>query len=161
MLMHLLIFLNLFETNSSTTLRQFVPPGTQSSWFSCGSAKQLKAKGIIFRCSESRQFTDVQFKYSWSFEGILKLPAIIIDDSTKTFLLNMIAYETSPDGPDDLGVSSYVCFMDSLIDGEEDVRELRSNGIICQFSTETISKLQSFFISWLQIWYRILLLMLM
>lgn len=48
-------------------------------------------------------------------------------------LLNMVAYECSPNGPDDFGVSSYICLMDSLIDHEEDVKELRSKGIFLNF----------------------------
>ncbi|KAJ0079055.1 hypothetical protein Patl1_22858 [Pistacia atlantica] len=63
----------------------------------------------------------------------LELPPVCIDDSTKSMLLNMVAYESSPNGPDDFGVSSYICLMDSLIDHAEDVMELRNKGILLNF----------------------------
>ncbi|KAK4838839.1 hypothetical protein QYF36_016854 [Acer negundo] len=101
--------------------------------FSCRSAKELNAAGIHFRPSQGHRFTDVQFSSSFILIGFLKLPPIAVDDSTKSMLLNMVAYEACPDAPDDLGVSSYICFMDSLIDHAEDVKELRSKGILLNF----------------------------
>ncbi|KAH7557163.1 hypothetical protein JRO89_XS11G0064300 [Xanthoceras sorbifolium] len=103
-----------------------------SDWFSYRSVKELKAVGIHFRPSKGHQLTNVQFR-SIFLKGFVKLPLIIIDDSTKSMLLNMVAYEACPDAPDELGVSSYICFMDSLIDHAEDVKELRSNGILLNF----------------------------
>ncbi|KAB5519338.1 hypothetical protein DKX38_023657 [Salix brachista] len=50
----------------------------------------------------------------------------------KPLLLNLVAYETSA-ALDQLPVTSYICFMDSLIDDADDVKELRSNGIIVNF----------------------------
>ncbi|KAJ0079963.1 hypothetical protein Patl1_22855 [Pistacia atlantica] len=90
-----------------------------------------KAAGIHFRPSETNRFADVVFQTGYL--AVLKLPPIYIDDSTKSMLLNMVAYESSPNGPDDFGVSSYVCLMDSLIDHAEDVEELRSKGILLNF----------------------------
>ncbi|TXG70158.1 hypothetical protein EZV62_005093 [Acer yangbiense] len=104
-----------------------------TDWFSCRSAKELNAAGIHFRPSQGHKFTDVQFRSSFILIGFLKLPPIAVDDSTKSMLLNMVAYEACPDAPDDLGVSSYLCFMDSLIDHAEDVKELRSKGILLNF----------------------------
>ena len=51
----------------------------------------------------------------------------------KSILLNLVAYETCPDAPDDFGVTSYICFMDSLIDHAEDIMVLRSKGILLNF----------------------------
>ncbi|GFY84741.1 hypothetical protein Acr_03g0015150 [Actinidia rufa] len=65
--------------------------------------------------------------------GILTLPPIIIDDTTKSMLLNLAAYEACPDNANDFGVTSYICFMDSIIDHAEDVKKLRSNGILLNF----------------------------
>jgi hypothetical protein len=66
-------------------------------------------------------------------KGKLTLPPITVDDSTKSLLLNLVAYETCPDAPHDFGVTSYICFMDSLIDHAEDVMVLRSEGILLNF----------------------------
>jgi hypothetical protein len=47
-------------------------------------------------------------------------------------LFNLVAYETSA-ALNPLWVTSYICFMDSLIDDADDVKELRSKGIIINF----------------------------
>ncbi|KAI9160243.1 hypothetical protein LWI28_006478 [Acer negundo] len=104
-----------------------------SDLFSCRSAKELKAAGIYFRPSQGHRFTDVQLRSMFKLIRFLELPPIIVDDSTKSILLNMVAYEACPDAPEDLWVSSYICFLDSLIDHAEDVKELRSKGILRNF----------------------------
>ncbi|KAJ8534221.1 hypothetical protein K7X08_007545 [Anisodus acutangulus] len=65
--------------------------------------------------------------------SLLTLPPITTDDSTKSEFLNLVAYEACPDTPDDFGVTSYICFMESLIDHAEDVKELRSKGVLLNF----------------------------
>ncbi|XP_034888575.1 UPF0481 protein At3g47200 [Populus alba] len=95
------------------------------------SAKSLKKVGILFGARWTGAVTDVKFKSS-IFWGTLKVPPIIIDESAKSLLLNLVAYETSA-ALDQLWVSSYICFMDSLIDDAKDVKELRSNGIIINY----------------------------
>ncbi|KAJ4706271.1 hypothetical protein OWV82_019944 [Melia azedarach] len=55
------------------------------------------------------------------------------NDSTESSLLNTVAYEACADSPDDFAVTSYICLLDSLIDHAEDVKELRSKGILHSF----------------------------
>ncbi|KAB5519343.1 hypothetical protein DKX38_023662 [Salix brachista] len=95
------------------------------------SAKNLKKVGIHFMPSQTSGLMDVKFKSSF-FYGTVKLPTLTIDVSTKPLLLNLVAYETSA-ALDQLPVTSYICFMDSLIDDADDVKELRSKGIIVNF----------------------------
>ncbi|KAF7146818.1 hypothetical protein RHSIM_Rhsim04G0109800 [Rhododendron simsii] len=119
--------------------RQFIDPKAfgfgcviSSSWYSRRSAKDFKTVGIHCKPSRTCQFTDIEFKSKFSY-GILTLPPIIIDDSTKSMLLNLAAYEVCPDNANDLGVTSYICFMNSIIDQDEDVKELRSQGIVMNY----------------------------
>uniref|UniRef100_A0A6N2N7X6 EF-hand domain-containing protein n=1 Tax=Salix viminalis TaxID=40686 RepID=A0A6N2N7X6_SALVM len=95
------------------------------------SAKNLKKVGIHFMPSQTSGLMDVKFKSSF-LEGALELPSLTIDVSTKPLLLNLVAYETSA-ALDQLSVTSYICFMDSLIDDADDVKELRSKGIIVNY----------------------------
>ncbi|KAB5519358.1 hypothetical protein DKX38_023677 [Salix brachista] len=95
------------------------------------SAKNLKKVGIHFMPSQTSGLMDVKFKPSF-FYGIVKLPTLTIDVLTMPLLLNLVAYEKST-ALDQLPVTSYICFMDSLIDDADDVKELRSNGIIVNF----------------------------
>ncbi|CAK7340199.1 unnamed protein product [Dovyalis caffra] len=95
------------------------------------SAKNLKKVGIRFRPSETGALTDVKFNPSY-FSGTLKLPPVTIDASTKSILLNLVAYETCT-AACQLWVTSYICFMNSLIEDAEDVEELRSKGILFNY----------------------------
>ncbi|XP_052174621.1 putative UPF0481 protein At3g02645 isoform X2 [Diospyros lotus] len=100
-----------------------------SNWCSYRSVKELKSVGIHLQCSEkSRRFSDITFDYMLLY-GRLSLPHITIDDGTKSLLLNLVAFEAC-DTQSNFGVSSYVYFMDTLIDHAEDVKELRSKGVI-------------------------------
>ncbi|XP_061954347.1 UPF0481 protein At3g47200-like isoform X1 [Populus nigra] len=120
----------------ATCLKKFIPTKPVVARGSCGhylyySAKELKKVGIHFMSSQTSALTDVKFKSS-SLYGTLKLPSITIVESTKSMLLNLVAFETSA-ALNPLWITSYICFMDSLIDDADDVKELRSKGIIINF----------------------------
>ncbi|XP_010242105.2 PREDICTED: putative UPF0481 protein At3g02645 [Nelumbo nucifera] len=102
---------------------------TGGQWYSFRSIKELKDAGIKFKKTGTNQLKNIRFN-SKLFRGELYLPVIMVDDSTKSRLLNIIAYEMGQGGPPDRAVTSYACFMDSLIDSAEDVKELRSGGIL-------------------------------
>ncbi|KAG6743726.1 hypothetical protein POTOM_052427 [Populus tomentosa] len=122
----------------ATCLEKFIPPKCKPvdaqgrrGHYLYYSAKELKKVGIHFMSSQTSALTDVKFKSS-SLYGTLNLPSITIDESTRSMLFNLMAYETSA-ALNPLWVTSYICFMDSLIDDADDVKELRSKGIIINF----------------------------
>ncbi|XP_042479758.1 UPF0481 protein At3g47200-like [Macadamia integrifolia] len=98
-------------------------------WHSFRSVIELKKAGIKCKKSNSGSLRDVKFE-DHRVSGDLFLPQLFIDDSTKSILLNLVAYEASPDGPSDYVVASYIVLLDALIDHSEDVKELRSKGIL-------------------------------
>ncbi|XP_028092502.1 UPF0481 protein At3g47200-like [Camellia sinensis] len=119
--------------------RQYIDSTTSSigchitgDWYSRRSARDFTSVGIQFKPSKTSQLTDIDFK-STCTSGTLQLPPIIVDDITKSILLNLVAYEACPDSITDVGVTSYICFMDSLIDQDEDVKVLRAKGILINF----------------------------
>ncbi|KAL6324743.1 hypothetical protein AAG906_017083 [Vitis piasezkii] len=114
----------------------------QGNWPSFRHIKELKAAGIHLQPSATSSLTDISFN-SYFFYGYLKLPPIIVDDSTKPKFLNIVAYEMCPDAPDDYAVTSYVCFLYELIDHADDVKELRSKHILynCLGSDEDVAKI--------------------
>uniref|UniRef100_A0A2N9FZI6 adenylate kinase n=1 Tax=Fagus sylvatica TaxID=28930 RepID=A0A2N9FZI6_FAGSY len=75
--------------------------------------------------------------------GYLFLPPMIVDDSTRPKFLNLIAYEICLDFENDFGVTSYISFLDSLIDEANDVKMLRKVGVLynCLGSDEEVAKL--------------------
>ncbi|KAG1371139.1 UPF0481 protein [Cocos nucifera] len=93
------------------------------------SVKELREVGIRFRRSNSQYLSDIQFR-PCAVWGTLSLPKIVIDDLTRSRFLNMIALEMCMGKEDDYGITSFVWFLDCLIDRAEDVRELREQGIL-------------------------------
>ncbi|KAM3690913.1 hypothetical protein ACJW31_09G156100 [Castanea mollissima] len=73
---------------------------------------------------------ETQNDLNWqSYRNIQELQATV-DDSTGPRFFNLIAYEMCPDFNNDYGVTSYISFLDSLIDEVNDVKELRKAGIL-------------------------------
>ncbi|KAH1084265.1 hypothetical protein J1N35_024026 [Gossypium stocksii] len=91
--------------------------------------KELKKAGIWLKASKTSCLTDTNFNSTF-FVGNLWLLLIIVDDSTGPKFMNLIAYDMCPDFDNDFTVTSYMCFLDSLIDEAEDVKALRHAGIL-------------------------------
>ena len=88
------------------------------------NAVKLRESHVQFEPSGNNKMTSISFD-----NGILKLPHLIIDDGTASALLNVMAFEHLHVGLEDV-VTSYVCFMDELIDSADDLHLLRSKNII-------------------------------
>ncbi|GAV63995.1 DUF247 domain-containing protein [Cephalotus follicularis] len=85
---------------------------------------ELREAGIKFRKRKTDRFWDVKFK-----NGILSIPRLLIHDSTKSLFLNLIAFEQCHfDCSND--ITSYVIFMDNLINSPADVGYLHYCGIL-------------------------------
>lgn len=95
------------------------------------SIKELKEAGIHVSPTETSSLRDVEFHIG--FLGTLKIPRIVVDDSTGSKFMNLVAYEMCPDFQNDFGVTSYLCFLDSLIDTAQDVKELRHAGMLLNY----------------------------
>ncbi|RHN46066.1 hypothetical protein MtrunA17_Chr7g0238211 [Medicago truncatula] len=91
--------------------------------------QDLRDVGINFKSSKTRRPRDIDFSEGL-FTAELTLPEIVVDDSSATTFLNLIAYEMCPDFHNDYGICSFAAFMDSLIDNPEDVKLLRSKEIL-------------------------------
>ncbi|CAK7347800.1 unnamed protein product [Dovyalis caffra] len=104
-------------------------PQQRRIWSAYHCAKDLKKADIHFWPSNTNVVTDVKFK-SKVLGGMLKLPQITIDDSSKSLLLNLIAYERCVDASGELWASSYIWFFDPLIQDFEDAQVLQSEGIL-------------------------------
>ncbi|KAF2288432.1 hypothetical protein GH714_007450 [Hevea brasiliensis] len=76
------------------------------------SATELNEAGIRFKKSKTRSLKDISFK-----GGVLRLPVIVVDDATESIFLNLIAFERFHVGAGN-EVTSYVFFMDNIIDSE-------------------------------------------
>ncbi|CAH9089988.1 unnamed protein product [Cuscuta epithymum] len=85
---------------------------------------ELREAGIKFKRRKTDRFWDIKFK-----NGYLKIPRLLIHDGTKSLFLNLIAFEQCHlDSSND--ITSYVIFMDNLINSPGDVSYLHYFGII-------------------------------
>lgn len=85
---------------------------------------ELREAGIKFKKRKTDRFWDIKFK-----NGILRMPRLLIHDGTKSLFPNLIAFEQCHlDCSND--ITSYVIFMDNLINSPADVGYLHYCGII-------------------------------
>ncbi|XP_010034414.2 UPF0481 protein At3g47200 [Eucalyptus grandis] len=87
------------------------------------SAIELNEAGIKFKES-TNSLKDISFA-----SGVLKLPVIIVDDTTESMFLNAMTFERLHSKAWN-EVTSYVTFMDKIINNEQDVALLHTQGII-------------------------------
>ncbi|KAF8018127.1 hypothetical protein BT93_H3122 [Corymbia citriodora subsp. variegata] len=88
------------------------------------SATELREHGIRFRKSHTDSLKDISFA-----SGVLRLPRIVVDEATESMFLNLIAFERCHVGAGK-EVTSYIFFMDNIIDKGQDVALLHTKGII-------------------------------
>ncbi|RYQ87334.1 hypothetical protein Ahy_B09g094837 [Arachis hypogaea] len=109
------------------------PPRPRSSlvWQTYKNIRDLKKSGIQVKVNKSDEWKwhDITFTSRW-FGGELTLPLWVFSNVTPYFFRNLIAYEMCPDFRNSFECCCYLSFMDSLIDNAEDVKELRSAGVI-------------------------------
>ncbi|CAN6576915.1 unnamed protein product [Malus baccata var. baccata] len=114
--------------------RKAGPPPSRStepeSSHSFRNVLELQAAGIYFRLSDKNSLSAISFKPRFQCCGFLYLPKIKVDDSMGPKFMNMIAYEMCPDFQNNFEVTSYIGFLDSLIDHPDDVKHLRKKGIV-------------------------------
>ncbi|KAK1317302.1 hypothetical protein QJS10_CPA05g00778 [Acorus calamus] len=77
------------------------------------------------------------------FRDTVTLPQMVVDDSTKSKFLNLMALEMCPGGVRRYHITSYICLLDNLIDHALDVRELRARGVLvnCLGSDQQVADL--------------------
>ncbi|PSS30647.1 UPF0481 protein [Actinidia chinensis var. chinensis] len=89
-----------------------------------GSVMELNEAGIRFKLSRTTSLKDISFS-----DGVLSLPLIVVDDSTESTLLNLIAFERLHIGAG-TEVTNYVFFMGCILKSARDVSLLESHHII-------------------------------
>ncbi|KAL8551654.1 hypothetical protein ACS0TY_000652 [Phlomoides rotata] len=101
------------------------PQAKKSQSTNIPTATELHKIGIGFTVSDSTSLLDISFR-----RKTIKLPAIIVDGSTKSVFLNLIALEKLRKEVDKNEVTSYMYFMGCLVQVIDDARLLQSRGII-------------------------------
>ncbi|AEE78634.1 hypothetical protein AtNW77_Chr3g0205081 [Arabidopsis thaliana] len=85
---------------------------------------ELREAGVKFRKRKTDRFWDIEFK-----NGYLEIPKLLIHDGTKSLFSNLIAFEQCHIESSN-HITSYIIFMDNLINSSEDVSYLHYCGII-------------------------------
>ncbi|KAE8098672.1 hypothetical protein FH972_016716 [Carpinus fangiana] len=106
-------------------------------WQTYRNVQELKAAGIHLKRSKNDSYLgNISFTRRFGFgfyPGYLWLPPITVDDSTGPKFMNLIAYEMCLDFENDFGISSYLSFLDSLIDEANDVKYMRKARVLHNF----------------------------
>ncbi|KAF8393994.1 hypothetical protein HHK36_020196 [Tetracentron sinense] len=109
------------KTKIRAIFQCLLPSSKQLMWH---SVMTLRSSGVSFQKKDSENFIVIEFK-----KGILYIPPLVIHDSTMSIFLNLMAFEQYyPDCSNH--VTSYIRFMDGLINSPRDVEYLRNKGII-------------------------------
>ncbi|KAG6618137.1 hypothetical protein I3842_Q125400 [Carya illinoinensis] len=130
---HLLDLLHTRLVGKSTTTENkgSKSGGKQEPRQSYRNVQELRAAGIYVKPAQTSSLTKISFDRFLNFyPGYLRLPLITVDDSTAPKFFNLIAYEICSDFENNYGITSYVAFLESLIDHPGDVKELRNAGIL-------------------------------
>ncbi|GLU06599.1 hypothetical protein SLE2022_236190 [Rubroshorea leprosula] len=130
------------EAGSLETLLKEAKSEEQPSISIC-NVKELKEKGILFKARKKVDaITDIDFNYRCCMPTLTLAP-ISLPNTTMPLLLNLMAYELCSDFKEDRKITSYLSFLDSLIDNGEDVKELREAGVLHHGlgSDEAVAKL--------------------
>ncbi|KAL1292904.1 hypothetical protein HN51_053459 [Arachis hypogaea] len=111
-----------------------MPPPPSQVWQTYKNIRDLKNSGIQVKKVKNEnegtwKWHKISFTSRW-FSGELTLPCYVYNDVTIYLFRNFIAYEMCPDFRNTFECCSFFSFMDSLIDDAEDVKELRSAGVI-------------------------------
>lgn len=85
---------------------------------------ELREAGLKICRRQTDRFWDIRFE-----DGVLHIPRLLIHDGTKSLFLNLIAFEQCHLDCTN-NITSYVIFMDNLINSSEDVGYLHYRGII-------------------------------
>ncbi|KAA8526475.1 hypothetical protein F0562_008322 [Nyssa sinensis] len=126
-LLHLVLLALCPDSSPETVLKMPMPPQSELplQGISTKTASELEVHGIDFTLSEgAKSLADVKFK-----NGELKISCLVFQESTTPLFWKLIAWEQCLGQGHDL-FTSYVMFMDDLIDDEKDVDMLIEKGVI-------------------------------
>ncbi|KAE8680511.1 Tetratricopeptide repeat (TPR)-like superfamily protein [Hibiscus syriacus] len=86
------------------------------------SIKELRESGIHVKPTQTINLKNIYFYCK--FLGKLMMPHLLVDDSTVSKFLNLVALETCRDFRNEFEITTYLCFLNSLINTADDVKEL-------------------------------------
>lgn len=121
-----------FEHINRMTARLNLSQQLPTSWSklnqSFRTVQELEKAGIMFKASNSLKNISLRS----GFFSQLRLPTLVVDNSTACKLLNLVAYEMclSANDPNNYWITSYVNLLDFLVDSEEDVKDLRAADVL-------------------------------
>ncbi|CAI9102180.1 OLC1v1000406C1 [Oldenlandia corymbosa var. corymbosa] len=116
---HLIEFLSILHTQGkyrASGVRKEVGKKKRKDFSRCPTVTELKAAGVKFRHGTKDCLLNVKFDQE---KGILTIPQLTVTDSTETFFRNLVAFEQS--GYHSKDITSYIIFLDNLVDTHKDV----------------------------------------
>ncbi|KAI4346843.1 hypothetical protein L6164_007707 [Bauhinia variegata] len=112
-----------------TCWKSFVAMQTRKRYITCWNIRELKTSAIRVEKQKNISLKNISFSSSF-FSGKLHLPPLVLNDSTVSTLLNLLAYEMCPLFKNEFEICSYLKFLDLLTDYPDCLKEIRSSGIL-------------------------------
>uniref|UniRef100_A0A7N0TZP5 Uncharacterized protein n=1 Tax=Kalanchoe fedtschenkoi TaxID=63787 RepID=A0A7N0TZP5_KALFE len=102
------------------------------------SATRLHEAGVKFKVSKSKCLLDIKFRKE---DGVVEMPLLRIEDSSESFLRNLVAFEQCHYPYGELYIGYYILLLDKLVNTSGDVDVLEKDGVIENFigDNETLS----------------------
>uniref|UniRef100_A0A7N0SXD3 Uncharacterized protein n=1 Tax=Kalanchoe fedtschenkoi TaxID=63787 RepID=A0A7N0SXD3_KALFE len=91
------------------------------------SATRLHQAGVKFQVSKSKCLPDIEFRIE---DGTLEMPRLRIEDSSESFLRNLVAFEQCHCPYCELYIGYYILLLDKLVNTSGDVDVLEKHGVI-------------------------------
>ncbi|XP_050245462.1 UPF0481 protein At3g47200-like [Quercus robur] len=107
------------------------------------NVQDLKNAGIWLKPSKTTFLNDISYISSSCFIGYLTIPKMKVDNSTGQKFFNLMAFEMCPDFINNYEITSYISFLNSLMNHADHVMELRKTGILQNFlgSDQAVAKI--------------------
>ena len=140
---HLLHLLRMSLLDNPKKFSNSSQENSKKDWQSYRNVQDLINAGIWLKPCKTTFLNDISYIRSSCFIGYLTIPKMKVDNSTGQKFFNLMAFEMCPDFINNYEITSYISFLNSLMNHADHVMELRKAGILQNFlgSDQAVAKI--------------------
>ncbi|KAM3690918.1 hypothetical protein ACJW31_09G156600 [Castanea mollissima] len=140
-LLHLL-WTSLLDNPTPKKVDSSSQENSKKDWQSYRNVQDLQHAGIWLKPCKTTFLNDISYTRS-CFIGYLTIPKMKVDNSTGQKFFNLMAFEMCPDFINNYEITSYICFLNSLMNHADHVMVLRKAGVLQNFlgSDQAVAKI--------------------
>ncbi|KAK9987226.1 hypothetical protein SO802_032177 [Lithocarpus litseifolius] len=139
---HLLHLLRTTLLNNLKKVNNSSQENSKKDWQTYRNVQDLKNAGIWLKPCKTTFLNYISYIRS-CFIGYLTIPKMKVDNSSGQKFFNLMAFKMCPDFINNYEITSYICFLNSLMNHADHVIELRKAGILQNFlgSDQAVAKI--------------------